>query len=318
MPGAGLAEVPADVDDRRAARRLAATRRGARPRAAASDRHPSARGYRAGRWTALRGASRNPRRRARVSPPCHDLPTRLAIGLLPARPRRDRSRALLRQPPAPSLADRDFLSVAVTDGGAAQAARRRDARSASTSGATDLGASAGCNSIGGTYRIDGGRLVFEGGGMTEMGCDAERHAQDDWLVAVPRLEAAVRLAGNELTLDSGATVVRLARSRGRRAGPRPRRADLDRRLDHRRRRRLERPRGRASRRSSSRPTARSTSTPAATRAAATWNAVGHGHRDLGRRPDEEACAGAGGQLESAVVRVLGAGHGRGGDRQPTA
>lgn len=109
---------------------------------------------------------------------------------------------------APSLAGRAFLSVAVTDGGAARplvagTRIRLDFR------ASDLGASAGCNSIGGTYRVEDGRLVFEGGGMTEMACDADRMAQDDWLVALLGSRPVIRLAGDELTLESGSVVVRL-------------------------------------------------------------------------------------------------------------
>jgi heat shock protein HslJ len=109
---------------------------------------------------------------------------------------------------APSLADREFLSVAVTDGGApkllaAGTRIRLDFRG------TDLGASAGCNSIGGTYRFEGSTLVFEGGSMTEMGCDAERDAQDQWLVQLLGSRPTARLVGDELTLESGSVVVRL-------------------------------------------------------------------------------------------------------------
>lgn len=109
----------------------------------------------------------------------------------------------------PQLTDRAFLSVAVTDRGAARALVagtriRLDFR------ATDLGASAGCNSIGGTWSVQGGKLVFEGGGMTEMGCDPERHAQDDWLADFLSSGPAIQLVGDELVLTSGATVLRLA------------------------------------------------------------------------------------------------------------
>lgn len=107
-----------------------------------------------------------------------------------------------------TLADRTFLSVAVTDGGTARplvagTRIRLDFR------ASDLGASAGCNTIGGTYRIDGGRLVFEGGTMTEMGCDQDRDAQDQWLVQLLGSKPAARLTGDELILESGSIVVRL-------------------------------------------------------------------------------------------------------------
>lgn len=107
-----------------------------------------------------------------------------------------------------ALADREFLSIKVIDGGAdrplvAGTRIRLNFR------ATDLGASAGCNSIGGTYRVDGGKLVFEGGGMTEMGCDDARSKQDDWLITLLGSRPAVRLSGNDLELTSGSIVVQL-------------------------------------------------------------------------------------------------------------
>jgi heat shock protein HslJ len=109
---------------------------------------------------------------------------------------------------APQLAGRAFLSVAVTDGGAARplvagTRIRLDFRD------SDLGASAGCNSIGGTYRMEAGRLVFEGGSMTEMGCDQDRDAQDQWLVQLLGSRPSVRLVADELTLESGSIIVRL-------------------------------------------------------------------------------------------------------------
>jgi heat shock protein HslJ len=110
--------------------------------------------------------------------------------------------------PAPGLTDRAFLSVAVTDGGVARplvagTRIRLDFR------ATDLGASAGCNSMGGSYRIENGRLIFEGTYMTEMACDPDREAQDQWLIQLLISKPVVMLANNELTLASGSIVVRL-------------------------------------------------------------------------------------------------------------
>ena len=106
------------------------------------------------------------------------------------------------------LADRDFLSTRVTDGGAPRPLVD-GTRIRLHFGATDLAISAGCNSIGGTYRIDGGQLVFDGGAMTEMGCDDARHAQDDWLVTFLASRPAARLTGNDLVLESGSVVVTL-------------------------------------------------------------------------------------------------------------
>jgi heat shock protein HslJ len=111
-------------------------------------------------------------------------------------------------PGAAAIGDRQFLSVNVTDGGVARPLVPGTRIRLNFQGA-NLSASAGCNTIGGTYRIEGGRLVFEGAGMTEMGCDPERHAQDDWLAQVLGSKPVLRLAGNDLTLESGAIVVTL-------------------------------------------------------------------------------------------------------------
>lgn len=109
---------------------------------------------------------------------------------------------------APQLAGREFVSVAVTDGGAPRPLVAGSVIRLSFS-ATDLGASAGCNHIGGTYRIDGGILIFEGGSMTEMACDPERDAQDQWLSQLLASRPAIRLAGNDLALESGSVRVSL-------------------------------------------------------------------------------------------------------------
>jgi heat shock protein HslJ len=111
-------------------------------------------------------------------------------------------------PAAASLADHEFLSVSVTDGGAARPLAAGTRIRLNFSG-SNLGASAGCNAIGGTYRMDGGRLVFEGGSMTEMACDPERDKQDQWLITLLASKPTLRLVGNELTLESGSIVVKL-------------------------------------------------------------------------------------------------------------
>ena len=71
-----------------------------------------------------------------------------------------------------------------------------------------LGAHAGCNSLSGDYRLEGGVLRVGQMGGTEMGCDPERHDQDRWLMelltAGPRLEPA----DDGFVLTSGDTVVR--------------------------------------------------------------------------------------------------------------
>lgn len=109
---------------------------------------------------------------------------------------------------AATLDGREFLSTAVTVDGAPMAlVPGTGVRISFQEG--QLSASAGCNSIGGAYRIDDGALAFDGGGMTEMGCDPDRHAQDDWLVGFLAARPTVALDGTNLVLTSGGTVVAL-------------------------------------------------------------------------------------------------------------
>jgi heat shock protein HslJ len=112
--------------------------------------------------------------------------------------------------PSPSgLNGRQFLSTGVTQGGAAYALvpNTRIRLSFDTTGG--LSVSAGCNTIGGTYVIDGNRLVITATGMTEMGCDQPRFDQDDWLNAFLAANPGFVLNGNDLTLTSGDTVITL-------------------------------------------------------------------------------------------------------------
>jgi heat shock protein HslJ len=110
--------------------------------------------------------------------------------------------------PGPTLDGREFLSTSVTEGGVDRqlvpgtriSLRFHDGQ---------VGASAGCNIFGGPYRIDGDRLVVEGGAMTEMGCDELRHAQDDWLFGFLGSDPTFALGGDRLTLTSGGTVIAL-------------------------------------------------------------------------------------------------------------
>jgi heat shock protein HslJ len=107
------------------------------------------------------------------------------------------------------LKGRTFLSTAVRDGDADRPLVPGTRISLTFAADGNLGVAAGCNHIGGTYRIADGALLFEGGGMTERGCDQARHEQDDWLVKVLGASPRVALAGNELVLTSGSVTVRL-------------------------------------------------------------------------------------------------------------
>ncbi len=72
-----------------------------------------------------------------------------------------------------------------------------------------LGITAGCNTMGGTYTLDGTRLRVSDLAMTEMGCEAALIEQDTWVVGL--FERDVQLtAGTEPTLISGDVVLTLA------------------------------------------------------------------------------------------------------------
>ncbi len=107
------------------------------------------------------------------------------------------------------LAGRTFLSSGVTRAGQPFALAPNTQIRLIFNADGNLGASAGCNSIGGTWRLDGNALTFDGGGMTEMGCDEPRHAQDEWLVTFLASKPQVALTGNDLALKSGDTVISL-------------------------------------------------------------------------------------------------------------
>jgi heat shock protein HslJ len=112
------------------------------------------------------------------------------------------------QAAALTLNDREFLSTGITDGGA-PFPLVPGTRIRLTFADTAVGASVGCNQFGGSYRIDGGRLIVEGGGMTEMGWDAGRDQQDQWLFAFLGSKPSAVLAGTDLTLDNGRTIIKL-------------------------------------------------------------------------------------------------------------
>ncbi len=110
--------------------------------------------------------------------------------------------------PPEALDGTEWLSLAVTEAGADRPlVDDTQIRLSFTDG--QVGASAGCNTMGGAYTVEDGRLIVDGGGMTEMGCDEERHAQDDWLFGFLRSQPSLVQEGDKLTLTSGETVIAL-------------------------------------------------------------------------------------------------------------
>ena len=65
----------------------------------------------------------------------------------------------------------------------------------------NIAASAGCNSMGGPYQIDDNQqLTVTEMATTEIGCDPESHAQDEFVAAVLIVQPQLTLNGDYLTL----------------------------------------------------------------------------------------------------------------------
>lgn len=108
------------------------------------------------------------------------------------------------------LDGREFLSQAVTEGG-----QERPLVDGTTIRLTfedgGMSAKAGCNHLfADSVQLEGDRLVVEAMAMTEMGCDQERHQQDEWLVDLLSDEPTLSLDGDTLTFTAGDTVIELA------------------------------------------------------------------------------------------------------------
>jgi heat shock protein HslJ len=110
---------------------------------------------------------------------------------------------------AAPLEGRTFLSTGVTDKGVARPLVPGTEIRLTFAKDGQLGVNAGCNHMGGTYRIEGSTLRFEGGAMTDMACDEPRAKQDDFVFGFLGSRPSVALAGNDLVLTAGDVVIRL-------------------------------------------------------------------------------------------------------------
>ena len=108
----------------------------------------------------------------------------------------------------PNLDGRQFISISVTKGGVAHALVEGTVIRLTFQG-NNISGQAGCNTMGGTFTVVDGKLFWQGGGMTEMGCDPARHAQDDWLSQFLGSQPLFSLVGDDLVLTSGDTVITL-------------------------------------------------------------------------------------------------------------
>lgn len=104
------------------------------------------------------------------------------------------------------LAGKEYVAAKVTDGGQDRPLVPGTKLRLSFS-AFDIGASAGCNHIGGTYRIDGGRLIVDNMATTDMACDPDLMAQDQWLSELLGAGPAIRLVLDDLVLEAGSVSI---------------------------------------------------------------------------------------------------------------
>jgi heat shock protein HslJ len=107
--------------------------------------------------------------------------------------------------PPKALDGRVFLSKSVTEGGAPRALVADTRLSLGFHEGSRVGADAGCNSLGGGYAVDGGKLVITDAAITEMACGDGRLEQEAWYFKLLQSSPSLVLDGNALVLEGGGT-----------------------------------------------------------------------------------------------------------------
>jgi len=106
------------------------------------------------------------------------------------------------------LKGKSYLSVSVTESGKPKKLAPNTRVRLQFMDDGRLVADAGCNTMGGKVSTGGGLLTVEDGlAVTDLGCDAPRHAQDDWLVQLLQGKPTWKLEQNKLNVTTGDTVV---------------------------------------------------------------------------------------------------------------
>jgi heat shock protein HslJ len=108
-------------------------------------------------------------------------------------------------PPENPMRGRTFLSTSITENGQPRplVAKTRVRIQFAEDGR--LIADAGCNSMQGPVRVEGGQLHIDGMSITEMACEPALQQQDEWLSAFLTGRPSWKLDGDNLTLTSGNT-----------------------------------------------------------------------------------------------------------------
>lgn len=106
------------------------------------------------------------------------------------------------------LSGRTLVVTGVTDGGKPHALVAGTQVRFTFDRDDKVGVSTGCNSMGGTYDLDGDRLVLSAMSMTEMGCPEPQMSQEAWLAEL--LGNPITVGSDPLTFTIGAVVLTLA------------------------------------------------------------------------------------------------------------
>ena len=118
------------------------------------------------------------------------------------------------QPPAQQpdpLRGKTFLAMALTEDGKPKQLAPKTELSVEFTDDGRLIARAGCNIMQGRVDTADGTLTVDGGlSMTEMGCDAARHDQDEFVAGVLSANPEWELTEGRLTIRTGTTVFDMA------------------------------------------------------------------------------------------------------------
>ena len=110
---------------------------------------------------------------------------------------------------ASELADRTFVSTAVTEGGVPRPMPAGSGVMLRFTADGRLLASAGCNTISGAVQLSGGQLRMPAMAATEMACADDLMAQDQWLVSLLEARPSWQLSGPHLRVSTSQTVIEL-------------------------------------------------------------------------------------------------------------
>jgi heat shock protein HslJ len=110
---------------------------------------------------------------------------------------------------ASALVGRTFLSTAVTERGVPRQLPAGTSVMLWFTGDERLVAHGGCNTISGHVELSDGRIAVPDAAMTQMGCEHNRMAQDNWLSALLDARPSWRLSGPHLRVSAGGTIIEL-------------------------------------------------------------------------------------------------------------